>query len=72
MNMANKYKQPRQGYDWSIENEEDGWAQLTVSFPLMQIGELKESLRSLVEKLDKFADKWDVPNDLDGYGRKRL
>ncbi len=67
----NKYKQPRQGMDWSIENKKDGWVKMTTNFPLMQIGELNDSLKGLIKKLDKFADEWDVPNDLDGYGRKR-
>jgi len=64
-------KHPRH-YDWSIEDKGEGKVLLATSFPVMQIGALKDSLRSLVNKLDRFADEQGVPNDLDGRGRKRF
>ena len=62
---------PTQGYDWSVTNKGGGEVQLLFTPPVMQIGELKRSLRDIANKLDKFAKEWDVPNNLDGYGRAR-
>ena len=66
-----KYKEPRQLYDWSVTNKGGGQVQLLFTPSVMQIGELKRSLRDIANKLDKFAKEWDVPNNLDGAGRAR-
>lgn len=66
-----KYINPKQGYDWSIEDKGEGKVLLATSFPAMQIGALKGALKSLITRLDKFANEESVPGDLDGRGRKR-
>ncbi|MCH8206019.1 MAG: hypothetical protein IH956_03340 [Chloroflexi bacterium] len=68
-----EYLEPKQGYDWSISNYDDGKAKLIWSGNgcVMYIGEMKAQLRHLIKRLDKAADEWNVPNNLDTYGRTR-
>jgi len=67
------YQDPRQGYDWSLENAGDGKAVLIWdgNGQEMYIGDIKENLLNLIKRLDKAADSWGVPNNLDVYGRAR-
>jgi len=37
----------------------------------MYIGDLKAQLQQIIESLDKAAEGWGVPNNLDAYGRAR-
>lgn len=65
------YKESRQLYDWSVTNKGGGEVQLLFTPGVTQIGELKHYLRYMADQLDKFAEEWDVPNNLDGAGRAR-
>jgi len=67
------YLEPRQGYDWAIENHDDGRASVswTGNGEVMYIGELKAHFQHMIEGLNKAAESWGVPNNLDAYGRAR-
>ena len=66
------YLKPTQGYDWSITNCGSGKAKMTWqgNGKEMYIGEMKIKLQYLIESLDKAAESWGVPANLDGRGRK--
>ena len=66
------YADPTQGYDWTITNCGDGKVRMswTGNGQEMYIGELKAKLRHLIESVDKAAESWGVPNNLDGRGRE--
>ena len=67
------YTEPDQGYDWIIVNHNDGQARVswTGNDQVMYIGELKAQFKSIIEQLDKAAESWGVPNNLDARGRAR-
>lgn len=64
-----------QGYDfqWTISNHDDGKASVswTGNGKTMYIGELKAHFQHMIKGLDRAAESWGVPNDLDAYGRAR-
>jgi len=66
------YHNPTQGYDWSITRREGDKVILSLSCngQEMPIGELKSNLKSVQRALDKAAQSWGVPANLDGRGRK--